>query len=90
MRAGGFNLPDEGRGTMISCGDKSFVEVVDVDDAQGKCARRRRRRRRLQRRLDGFEEEADREECNLLSLGEMPEQEWFNAVDSTDIIAYSL
>ena len=70
---------------MISCGDKSFVEVVDVDDAQGKCARRRRRRR-----LDGFEEEADREECNLLSLGEMPEQEWFNAVDSTDIIAYSL
>ena len=76
MRAGGFNLPDEGRGTMISCGDKSFVEVVDVDDAQGKCARRRRRRRRrLQRRLDGFEEEADREECNLLSSSEMPEQE---------------
>ena len=69
---------------MISCGGKSFVEDVDVDDAQGKCARRRRRR------LDGFEEEADREECNLLSLGEMPEQEWFNAVDSTDIIAYSL
>ena len=68
---------------MISCGGKSFVEDVDVDDAQGKCARRRRR-------LDGFEEEADREECNLLSLGEMPEQEWFNAVDSTDIIAYSL
>ena len=55
---------------MISCGDKSFVEVVDVDDAQGKCARRRR-----QRRLDGFEEEADREECNLLSSSEMPEQE---------------
>lgn len=81
MRAGGFNVPDEGRGTMISCGGKSFVEDVDVDDAQGKCARRR---------LDGFEEEADREECNLLSLGEMPEQEWFNAVDSTDIIAYSL
>ncbi len=77
-------MPDEGRGTMISCGGKSFVEDVDVDDAQGKCARRRRRR------LDGFEEEADREECNLLSLGEMPEQEWFNAVDSTDIIAYSL
>lgn len=75
-------MPDEGRGTMISCGGKSFVEDVDVDDAQGKCARRRR--------LDGFEEEADREECNLLSLGEMPEQEWFNAVDSTDIIAYSL
>lgn len=69
---------------MISCGGKSFVEDVDVDDAQGKCARRRRRR------LDGFEEEADREECNPLSLGEMPEQEWFNAVDSTDIIAYSL
>ena len=69
---------------MISCGGKSFVEDVDVDDAQGKCARRRRRR------LDGFEEEADREECNLLSLGEMSEQEWFNAVDSTDIIAYSL
>ena len=87
MRAGGFNVPDEGRGTMISCGGKSFVEDVDVDDAQGKCARRRRRRRR---QLDGFEEEADREECNLLSLGEMPEQEWFNAVDSTDIIAYSL
>ena len=53
---------------MISCGDKSFVEVVDVDDAQVKCARR-------QRRLDGFEEEADREECNLLSSSEMPEQE---------------
>ena len=82
MRAGGFNVPDEGRGTMISCGGKSFVEDVDVDDAQGKCAQRRRRRRRL----DGFEEEADREECNLL----LPEQEWFNAVDSTDIIAYSL
>ena len=60
---------------MISCGGKSFVEVVDVDDAQQVARDDDDDDDDDNDALDGFEEEADREECNLLSSSEMPEQE---------------